>query len=455
MKSKTALTQALLLIFLTGCALTHEGPEPTAPSPAETSPTLQSPSATVSPTPDPTATPAPTKPPLPTHTPSPTPFQCWDYQHSVLLLVEDIYLSPLKDAFQQYEEDLCRDHYRVIIKENDFATPGEIRAYLADLYFNHPELNLIGVTLIGDIPHAYQQMTVEYANPDIPTAIREFVSVQYYADLDGGFALSEDYQPKNGTAPVGEPMLDVHRGEIDWEIWVSVLPPYMEDRAKTVAALRRYFQKNHAYRTGGIDLPKTYLMIMAYNAESKETYEQVMNSCCKGTDNWTALDREGGVRQIFMDNPVDDMSEEAGYRALSEGKADFTLIFDHGNVSSLGRINPPWLEENDLSTIFLFNHSCSVGNVDNPNVILTQILYHPNSQVLFSIGNTTEGGGLCTNEEGSPSSNISAGLMSGMSIGEALLNHINIPLIEPWSDDPENCFALKILFGDPTLMLRQ
>ena len=234
-----------------------------------------------------------------------------------------------------------------------------------------------------------------------------------------------------------------------------MLPTYRGDSAATFAALKHYFQKNHAYRMGEINLPRTYLMIMAGDAPDAQRYEQILESCCQGRDNWTALDREGDLQQVYLDNPVNEMSEEAGYRALSEGKADFALIFDHGNVGSLGRITPPWLEENKLKTIFLYNHSCSVGNIDKPHVILNQILYHPDSLVLFSIGNTTEGGGLGTTEKGPPSSTIPSNLMAGMSIGEAILDHINTPLIEPWTDDFDNKYALKIFFGDPTLKLRK
>ena len=461
MNARTGLIPVLLLLILSGCTIPNRSPDPVqnpnngfTSTPSPTSPATE-PADSTAPKSSPTASPVTTAAPDPTTSPSPTPFVCQESRSSVLLLIEGRYISALEDHLQQYEQDLCQDHYRLILKENEFHSPGDLRTYLAELYFNQPELKLAGVILAGDIPYAHQQITVDYANPDTPTAVREFASMQYYADLDGEFLLSDEYQPLHGTAPLGEPIFDVHRGQTDWEIWISVLPAYLGDPGETTAALQRYFEKNHAYRAEEINLPRTYLMIMAYDAPGEEQYNQVMKSCCQGTDNWTTLDREGGLRQIYMDNPVNKRSEDAGYQALSEGKADFTLIFDHGNVSSLGQINPPWLDEHNLSTIFLYNHSCSVGDLKNPYVILNQILYHPRSQVLFSIGNTTEGGDLCTNEEGTPSSNIPASLMSGLSIGEAILKHINTPLIEPWSDNPESCFAMKILYGDPTLTLKK
>jgi hypothetical protein len=44
--------------------------------------------------------------------------------------------------------------------------------------------------------------------------------------------------------------------------------------------------------------------------------------------------------------------------------------------------------------------------------------------------------------------------MEGKSIGASLLYHINLPLIEPWSETPETCVATKIFFGDPSLKLQ-
>lgn len=278
--------------------------------------------------------------------------------------------------------------------------------------------------------------------------------MQYFADLDGEFKRTKNYQPADGNAPLGEPIFDLHQGKTDWEIWVSVIPPYQGDPDLTTDALQRYFLKNHAYRTGKMDLPPTYLMIMAYDASTLDEYEQILDLTTARNVDWTSLDRTGDNQLIYLDNPVNEKSEDAGYQALGEGVADFTLIFDHGSVGSLGKIIPPWLDENQLQTAFLYTHSCSVGNLDNQYAIMTQILHHPNSLVLFAVGNTAPAGDFCTNQEGPPSAVISAGLLAGKSIGSSLLHHINLPLVEPWSDTPETCVATKILYGDPTLKLQ-
>ena len=43
---------------------------------------------------------------------------------------------------------------------------------------------------------------------------------------------------------------------------------------------------------------------------------------------------------------------------------------------------------------------------------------------------------------------------NGEGVGEAILDHVNVPLIPPWSDSREFHFGTAILLGDPTLELR-
>jgi hypothetical protein len=385
--------------------------------------------------------------------PSPTPFVCQDYQQTIILLIQEEYLALLTIPLVQFAQDLCQDQYLVRIKTANFDTPEQIRSYLSDMFFGEPSDNLIGAILIGDIPYAYQQIAVKFNSPDIPPRIQEFISLQYYSDLDGEFLLSDEYQPVNGQAPLGEPIFDTHLGETDWEIWISVMPPYQGDQELTLDALLRYFEKNHAYRMGEIDLPRTYIQIQGYQSSTEEEYNEFIEACLSGTLNWTDLKGEGEP-QIYFGNEAMNLTDTEGYQAISEGKADFSIVIDHGHPGAVGQITLPWLEENQLATIFFWSHSCSVGDLDNPYVILNQILYHPNSQVLFASGNTTEAGGFGTNETGSYPTNLASALNQGLSIGEAILNHVNTPLVSHDARNPDLAFAPKIFYGDLTLKLR-
>ncbi len=396
---------------------------------------------------------SPTTTSAPAQSPSPAPFDCQDYQQTIILLIQEEYLEPLTIPLDQFTQDLCQDQYQVRIKTADFETPEQIRSYLSDMFFGEPSDNLIGAILIGDIPYAYQQITIKYNSPDIPPRIQEFISLQYYADLDGEFLLSDDYQPVNELAPRGEPIFDTHQGETDWEIWISVMPPYQGDPELTLDALLRYFEKNHTYRIGEIDLPRAYIHIQSYQSSTKEEYNEFIEACLSGTLNWTDLKGEGEP-QIYFGNEAMNLTDTEGYQAISEGKADFSIVIAHGHPGAVGQITPPWLEENQLATIFFWNQSCSVGDLDNPYVILNSILYHPNSRVLFTSGNTTDAGGFGTNEIGPYPTSLASALNQGLSIGEAILRHVNTPLVSHDARWPELVFGPKIFYGDLTLKLR-
>lgn len=417
------------------------------------SPTVPiAPSETLAPTVASTATRAPTQTPTPTTQPSPKPFQCQDYQKTVVMLVEPFYLDPLAEALARYEKDLCQNQYRLMITPSHFETPEEIREYLRQLYFEGTQGTLIGAILVGEIPYAYQKLTIEfiYTEEGTPPRLQENISMQYYMDLDGEFLLSEEYEPVNGEEPLGEPIFDTHRGDTDWEIWVSVLPPFHADRGQTTVALLIYFDKNHAYRTGEIDLPKTYLYLNSRDIQTEVVYEEMMEAFYHGSLNWTPLARDGDPL-IYTNYPPKGLSEEDGYQALMEGVADFTIIQAHGHQGAAGLATAPWVLENPIKTIFLWTYCCYVGDLDNPHVILNLIVYDPKSLVLFAVGNSSDSGGLGTNLEGPFSTNIATDLAEGLSIGQAILNNVNVPMDGELVHHPDLVLSTKVFYGDLTL----
>ncbi len=438
MKKTFLLSSFCLILVMLAASCTADQPD--FPQ-AETQKIVPAPQQTLS---------TPTNTPLPSR--SPTPFVCQNVQRSVVLLVEEIYLEPLQAELDQFSRDLCQDGYQVIITPADYDTPQEIRDYLQMLYFDLTEESLVGAILIGDIPHPYLQIRVDFLTEDIPKRYQELITMWYYSDLDGEFALSDNYQPLNGESPLGEPMFDIHPLEGDWEIWVSVLPPYMGDVDETIAALARYFEKNHAYRMGEIDLPRRYIYLTSYEADTAEEHKEYMYHLLEGNLNWSALQGEGEPL-LFFNSPTAGLSELDGYQAISAGLADFSVVIGHGTVGSILKINPPWLEENKIQTIFFWTQSCSVGDLDNPYNIMSQVLYHPNSQVLFISGNTTEAGGFGTNENGPHQTNIATSLSQGASLGEAILAHVNTPLVSHHTMNPELTIGPKIFYGDLTLRL--
>jgi hypothetical protein len=59
-----------------------------------------------------------------------------------------------------------------------------------------------------------------------------------------------------------------------------------------------------------------------------------------------------------------------------------------------------------------------------------------------------------TNENGFFGHNIATSISNGSSVGQAIVSHVNTPLIYPWSLNREGHFAVNVIVGDPTLKLR-
>jgi hypothetical protein len=172
----------------------------------------------------------------------------------VVLIVEPALLSGIRDGLTQFETDLCASGYNTAESNNEFADPPAVRTYMGNLY-RQSKGKMAGAILIGNVPYAYQWVVSHRTNPSIPDTEEEAISFQYYADLNGTFAKSDAYNPPHTYS------YDLHDGNIEWEIWIGVLPRYNGDLQQTVAALNRYFAKNHAYRTGVLQRPPVFLQV--------------------------------------------------------------------------------------------------------------------------------------------------------------------------------------------------
>ena len=374
---------------------------------------------------------------------------CGDGNAVVALIVDPQLADPIRAGLDQFEADLCGEGYTVFEHVSQFSSPADLRQYLSQLRAT-TEPNLTGTILIGDLPHAYQWVTMTFANPDIPPLAEEVISFQFYADLDGTFASSPGY-----VSPTGHPhSYDVHTGDVNWEIWVGVLPPYKGSWDMTVEALNRYFQKNHAYRTGAYQVPRGFLQITEHHsASTPEQHEQLMQGLKTGQYAWTPFSSAPDAR-IYFNSPAHGLSAAQGYADLSAGVADFTVADAHGTWAGHGQLDIGWAESNPVSTAFFWSNGCAVGNLDHAGNFLTSVLYSPTSTVLVAKGTTNNSGGMGTNQNGFFGHNIARELSANQSFGNAILGHVNVPLIAPWSESRELHFAPAVVLGDPTVRLR-
>jgi hypothetical protein len=368
----------------------------------------------------------------------------------VSLIVEPVLALGIRANLTRFATDICAQGFSAREKLSTFATPPELRAYLADLH-TRTSGSLAGVILIGRLPYAYQYVHATSFNPNIPSTDEEAISFQYYADLDGTFSASPTYRsPGNHTHSY-----DQHTGPVGWEIWVGVLPQYKGNRATTVSALNRYFDKNHSYRTGGPKPPRALLQVSEhFHATTQQQHDLILQDMKTGTYSWVPFSSAPTAR-LYFDSPPAGLTVQQAYTALTQGVADFTVADAHGFWGASGQITIQWVESNPVKTVFFWSNGCAVGDLDHADNFLSSAIYSPTSDVLVAKGTTNNSGGMGNNQNGFFGRNVATSLSQGRTFGQALLDHVNVPLIYPWSLDREFHFGTAIILGDPTLRLRQ
>lgn len=365
----------------------------------------------------------------------------------MVLLADPGLTAGIRENLDRFAADLCADGYRVIERALDFPSPPDVRAYLADVYARTGQ-TLEGAIFIGSAPLAYQSVQAKSSHPENQPPAQEVISFQYYSDLDGEFSASDGYRSPGGHAY----SFDRHTGETDWEIWIGSLPVYRGDAAQTVEALNRFFEKNHRYRTGRSSIPRGFLLITEhYTAKTEAEQANFLESLRGGQYAWTPLSSEPGAR-LYFNGP--SLSIRDGYDALSAGVADISVTETHGDHTASGMIHIGWVESQPVRTVLFWTDGCSVGNLDHPENFLTSIVYSPTSEVLAAKGSTNDSGGLGSNAEGYYGHNVAVRLAAGKNLGQAVLGHVNNPLIYPWADSREFHFSMLIVVGDPTLRFR-
>jgi hypothetical protein len=388
---------------------------------------------------------------LPAGTPTPFPsyerFVCHKNPTTVALLVNPVLATAARAGLDQFENDLCAAGYDVVERSLDFAAPPEVRAYLADLY-GRTDQKLEGAIFIGSVPLAYQFFLENVSDPNTPPLKEEAISFQYYSDLDGEFTASPDYHSPGGHAY----SFDRHIGKVDWEIWTAVLPLYRGDEAQTAEALKRYFEKNHLYRTHPYAIPNIFLIISEhFIAKTASEQTNFLNLLRTGPYAWTPLSNQSTSR-IYFTGPTLKVAD--GYSDLSAGVADITVTETHGDWTMSGQINIAWAESNPMKTVLFWSDGCSIGNLEHAENFLTSVVYSTTSSVLVAKGSTNDSGGLGTNREGYYGHNVAVRLAAGKNLGQSILGHMNVALIPPWEVNREFHFSMLILIGDPTLRLR-
>jgi hypothetical protein len=374
---------------------------------------------------------------------------CPGKDHSVILLLDPNLIDGIEVGLEQFTSDLCTEGYTVIQRLANFSNPLEVRAYLTQMY-QEAKGRLTGVIIIGDLPHAYQWVISKSSNPSIPETREEVISYQYYGDINGIFGASPAYKSPGNH----QYSYDQHSGDLNWELWIGILPIYKGDIAKTTVAINSYFTRNHAYRHGLSLLPHGFLEINEhFKSTTPDQDKQFITAMSTGEYAWIPFTTSPNAR-LYFDSNSSKYSLNQGYNDLQTGVADIAVQDSHGSYSGSGKLSIKSIESNPLKVTCFWSNGCAIGNLDHPDNFLTSVLYSPTSSVLVAKGTTNDSGGMGNNKNGYFGANIAKALLNKKSLGDAILSHVNVPLVYPYSDSREFHFATAIILGDPTLKLR-
>lgn len=214
----------------------------------------------------------------------------------IIVLVEDRLALPLKDSIAQYELDLRKEDYEVIVRTDvgAAAPPSMIKSILQSEYKGG---DLVGVVLVGGFVAPLYNDKGSQGDPYWHDYLNDF----YYMDLDGVWEDSD----RNG-------IYDHHRGfrinlmdramkkvrhffpesdRRDPEIWVSRLrADTLSSLGDEIELLKSYFKKNHDYRTGTMPLPPRRAFVVGatvkvlksdWGARPMELYSDISTVQCQ------------------------------------------------------------------------------------------------------------------------------------------------------------------------------
>jgi hypothetical protein len=261
---------------------------------------------------------------------------------TIYILIIDSLYDDLEGHLNVYIQDLDNEGFTAqLIQIPDsygYDNHIEIRSILQEGYVNN---SLVGCIFIGDIPHL---------------KIDGFVSDFYYMDLDGNWIDEDD-----------DGRYDIHTGDRDLEIWVGRL--WTPKGGNDIELLKNYFRKNHAYRTGNLNLPKRALY-----------YETRW-------DQW----HDPGIEQLYvreLHKLYDDVTFVAPWEGdpspsdylnrLQEGY-EFIYLHSWSTITSHtftnGDIHYYDIDDTDPQAFFYFLSACNVANYENRNYMVGSYIF--------------------------------------------------------------------------------
>jgi hypothetical protein len=347
--------------------------------------------------------------------------------------------------------DLGKDGYSVIQKTWETGDCQQLREFLSGIHSN-TTIDLVGAYLIGNLPMAY--FYVYYpATETSPYEIGPdtFINLNYYQDLDGEW--NRIHPEKLSTTNT----FDSHIGKIDNEIWIGVLP-FWVNISTTISKINAYFAKNHEYRVGINRPEKGYLEPLpgSWGVTSPELYRYQVDQVTNTQWAWDPITKRGNVG-VFPDNTMNDVSrypdsKYAWDTQVSSNKYDFMVVNFHGTLLPPNWKNPNWLVN------FVIDGTCSLADISkepySQSTFDIGLLYGDN-KVILVFGATYLQAGLAANVNGDHRWLMAHDLVNGMCFGETFLKFTNTEYVGLAKEQREYFGGQNIFLGDPTLKLQE
>jgi hypothetical protein len=353
----------------------------------------------------------------------------------VYVLVNSTVYAAIKSSLNQYAADVANLGFSVnIIETNQLSdkTPKGIRSFLNEALSK----GLVGCLLVGDIPEAYYQASETCYFPiDL-----------YYMDLDGVWTDSNN-----------DTRFDGHLGDISPEIWIGRLKT-SNIAGGEIPLLKKYFDKNHRYRNGSINLPWWRALIyiddsgtIPLNTRFTRAENEIKSSLSRIYSDITFVRERATTNAADYKNRLND---PLGYQ--------WAYLMCHGTYNNHTFMVPPketdgswysWdgtVHASDYRSInprVFFYHFvvCSAARYSEQDYLAGSAVFGT-SYGLLSIGSTEDISTL-------PVSGFYESLSQGKCIGAAF--HEWFVALSQKYDYPQRRFYGLTIIGDPTLQLQR
>jgi hypothetical protein len=332
----------------------------------------------------------------------------------IAVIVQERFYAALQTEIERYAEDVRHDlGATVSVVARAWSEPQDVRDFLRGLR----EDGLVGAVLIGDIPAAFFYAQLQDANLDrVPSDF-------YYMELDHEL-------PLDSSGVFGRPAATV---SLLPDIWVGRLTP-SRDGETGIDQLRRYFDRNHAYRSGKLQAVSQMLVLDDMNAGQSQ-------SSVEATDVERVMDRIGlypqqtAVLPTMMSRPGRSKND---LKKVFQTPYEFAYMNHHGTPTTQQfggeMITAADLLEIRPQPLFYFIWACSNGDYTSPGYLAGSYLYDGNGLVVMA-----------------PSVPVFGNIESGI----PFLYPLSLGATFGQAHQYSNFLSPMALLGDPTLKIRR